>query len=107
MKTWKVPVSWQVVSTIDIMANTLEEAIEIARDDDGIIPIPKDATFIDGSWEVCKDEDFLRKYYNNNQEDEINNDSYSKDEDSRKTYIREQYKSEIKEDTEDIRNEHI
>lgn len=74
MKTWKIPVVWQEMGTVVVEANTLAEAIEIARDDDGIIPIPDDGTFVDGSWEVdCEDENYLRKYYNNNQEDEDTN----------------------------------
>ena len=71
MKTWKIPVVWREMGTVVVEANTLEEAIEIARDDDGIIPIPDDGTFIDGSWEVdCEDEEYLREWYNDNQEDE-------------------------------------
>ena len=70
MKSWKIPVTWGMVGTVKIEANTLEEAIEIARDDDRIIPIPDDGTFIDGSWEVdCEDVDYLREWYNDNQED--------------------------------------
>ena len=71
MKTWKIPVVWQEMGVVKVEANTLAEAIEIARDDDGIIPIPDDGTFIDGSWAVdCEDENYLREWYNDNQEDE-------------------------------------
>ena len=38
MKTWKIPVCWTMMGTIKVDANTLEEAIIIARDDKGIIP---------------------------------------------------------------------
>ena len=70
MKTWKIPVCWIMMGTIKVDANTLDEAIEIAIDYDGVIPIPDDGTFLDGSWEVdCFDEDYLRKYYNNGQYD--------------------------------------
>ena len=73
MKTWKIPVVWQEMGIVVVEANTLEEAIEIARADDGVIPIPDDGSFLEGSWEVdCEDEDFLRKFYNNNQKDEEN-----------------------------------
>ena len=72
MKTWKIPVVWQEMGVIKVEANTLDEAIEIARDDDGVIPIPDNGSFLDGSWEVdCDDEDYLREWYNDNQEDEI------------------------------------
>ena len=71
MKTWKIPVVWQEMGVIKVEANTLAEAIEIARDDDAI-PIPDNSDFVDGSWEVdCDDEDYLREWYNDNQEDEI------------------------------------
>lgn len=72
MKTWKIPVVWQEMGVVKVEANTLAEAIEIARDDDGVIPIPDNGSFLDGSWEVdCDDEDYLRQFYNDNQEDEI------------------------------------
>lgn len=71
MKTWKIPVCWTMMGTVEVEASTLDEAIEIAIDDDGVIPIPDDGTFLDGSWEVdCFDEDYLREWYNGNQADE-------------------------------------
>ena len=72
MKTWKIPICWTMMGTVNVEANTLAEAIEIAKDDAGVIPIPDDGTFMDGSWEVdCFDEDYLRKWYNGNQKDNI------------------------------------
>ena len=60
------------MGVVKVEANTLAEAIELARDDDGVIPIPDNGSFLDGSWEVaCDDEDYLRQFYNDNQEDEI------------------------------------
>lgn len=71
MKSWKIPVIWQEIGIVEVEANTLEEAIEIARDDDGVIPIPDNGEYLEGSWEVdCEDEDYLREWYNDNQEDE-------------------------------------
>ena len=71
MKTWKIPVCWTMMGTVKVEANPLAEAIEIAKDDDGVIPIPDDGTFLDGSWEVdCFDENYLREWYNGNQIDE-------------------------------------
>lgn len=56
----------------EVEADSLEEAIEIAKDDAGVIPIPDNGTFMDGSWEVdCFDEDYLREWYNGNQKDNI------------------------------------
>ena len=72
MKNWIIPVSWEVYSTIEVEANTLEEAIKIAKDDEGIIPCPIENNYVDDSWRVddAEDIDFLRECYNNNQKDE-------------------------------------
>lgn len=72
MKTWTIPVCWTMMGTVNVDANTLDEAIEIAKDDAGIIPIPDDrGIFMDGTWEVdCTDIDYLRKWYNRNQMDD-------------------------------------
>lgn len=51
MKTWNIPVTWEEFGIVKIKANTLEEAIEIARDDEGEIPIPQ-GDYVDGSWQV-------------------------------------------------------
>lgn len=76
MKTWKIPVCWTMMGTVYVDANTLDEAIEIAKDDAGIIPIPDDGgIFMDGTWEVdCTDIDYLRKWYNGNQMDDSDGD---------------------------------
>ena len=71
MKTWKIPVCWTMMGTVNVDAKTLDEAIEIAKDDAGIIPIPDDGTFMYGTWEVdCTDISYLRKWYNGNQMDD-------------------------------------
>ena len=73
MKTWKIPVCWSMMGTVCVEADTLEEAVEIAKDDEGVIPIPDNGSFLDGSWEVdCVDIDYLRQYYNGNQTDNMN-----------------------------------
>ncbi len=72
MAIWKIPVRWIMMGTIKVEANSLEEAIEIARDDEGVIPLPDNGEFSDGSWEVdCTDVDYLREWYNGNQKDNI------------------------------------
>ena len=75
MKTWKIPVCWTMMGTVDVDANTLDEAIGIAKDDAGISPIPDDGTFMDGTWEVdCTDISYLREWYNGNQMDDSDGD---------------------------------
>ena len=69
MATWKIPVSWEMCGVVKIEAETLEEAMEIARDDDGVIPLP-DGEYVDGSWRLADtDTEFIREIYNNNQKD--------------------------------------
>lgn len=72
MKIWRIPVSWSVSSVIDIEADTLAEAIEIAKDEAGIIPLPDESSYVDGSWGLSMDEkEEVRTLYNQNQTDDI------------------------------------
>lgn len=68
MKTWRIPVEWAEFAVIYVAANTLEEAIEKARNDD--IPLPDDRSYIDGSWMVSDDQEYIRQCFNDNQKDE-------------------------------------
>lgn len=69
-KIWKIPVSWEMCGMVKINAPTLDEAMDIARDRDEVIPIPEDSTYVDGSWDLsCDDLDVIRKAYNKNQAD--------------------------------------
>lgn len=71
MKTWRIPVAWTMMGMVDVETKTLDEAIEIAKDDAGVIPIPDNGTFLDGSWEVdCSDSAYIREWYNYNKQDE-------------------------------------
>lgn len=71
MKLWKIPVTWEVCGVVYLEANTLEEAIEQARDDDGVIPLPTESDYVDGSWRVTEeDTETVRELYNNNQKND-------------------------------------
>ena len=71
MKTWNIPVTWEVYAYVVIEANTLEEAIEKARDDEGVIPLPEENNYVDGSWRVTEeDTEVVRGLYNDNQKDD-------------------------------------
>ena len=61
-KIFKIPVSWEVYSTIDVEAESLEEALEkfddFENNQEGY-PLPTDWAYIDGSFnrediEFCK-----------------------------------------------------
>ena len=46
MKKWKIPVTWEVCGYVYVDADTLEEAMETARDDEGVIPLPDDNDYV-------------------------------------------------------------
>jgi hypothetical protein len=50
MPTFKIACTWQVYGQLEIEANTLEEAIEIAEDD--ATSLPQISDYVDGSFEV-------------------------------------------------------
>lgn len=70
MKNWKIPVSWEMCGTVEIEADTLEEAMAKAKHD-ASIPLPKESFYVDGSFDlsICEEET-VRKYYNKNQKDD-------------------------------------
>ena len=71
MKKWKIPVTWEVCGYVYVDADTLNEAMETARDDEGVIPLPTESDYVDGSWRLSEtDENFVREMYNDNQQDE-------------------------------------
>ena len=69
MKTWKIPVSWTVTSTVEVEAKTLSEAIEKAKYDN--LPLPEESYYLDESWAVDDEcgEDYIRELWNNGMED--------------------------------------
>ena len=69
MRTWKIPVSWEVAGVVEIQAPTLDRAIEIAKTDD-TIKLP-DGEYLCGSFDVTVDDDeLIRECYNKGQQDE-------------------------------------
>ena len=72
MKSRQIPVSLEMCGTVTVQANTLAEAMEIARDTDGKIPLPDDAYYVDGSWDLSYDDvEGIREIHNGGQPDEI------------------------------------
>ena len=71
MKKWKIPVTWEVCGYVYVDADTLVEAMETARDNEGVIPLPTESDYVDGSWRLSEtDENFVREMYNDNQQDD-------------------------------------
>lgn len=72
MPIWKIPVCWEMTGFVYKEAPTLEEAMEYARDDDEIIPIPIESEYSEGSWDLCIESvDDVRYLYNGGQCDEV------------------------------------
>lgn len=49
MKTYRIPCTWTVAGTMEIQANSLEEAIFEAENN---YPLPTDNDYIEGSFEI-------------------------------------------------------
>lgn len=63
MKNWNVPVTWEMCGIVSVTAESLPRAMEIARDKDGVIPLPTDGNYVDGSWSLSSDdEDFVAAF---------------------------------------------
>lgn len=63
--------NWEMCGKITVKANTLNEAMDIARDEASEIPLPSESYYVDGSWRLSfNDADVIRCFYNNEQEDE-------------------------------------
>ena len=68
MKKWRIPVYWTMRSIMEVEADTLEDAIQTAQEDDG--PLPIDGEYLDGSWEADDAIEDVRDLYNGGQKDE-------------------------------------
>lgn len=70
MKTWIIPVTWEMCGTVPVDADTLEDAMRLAEEDESI-PLPDNGSYVDASWSLSSDEvEFIRQCYNQNQPDE-------------------------------------
>jgi hypothetical protein len=68
MKMWKIPVVWQMTSTINVVADTLEEAMTLAREE--YIPMPSNGVYLDESLAPATDDvSLIRECYNGNMKD--------------------------------------
>lgn len=71
MKTWKIPIAYEMMGVVSVEANTLREAIEIAKDQGRIIALPENSEHVPGTWCVAfEDEKIIRCLYNGSQDDE-------------------------------------
>jgi hypothetical protein len=52
-RIYKLPVSWEVIATQEVEADSLEEAIMIAEETN--LDLPKNSEYLDGSYEVNRE----------------------------------------------------
>ena len=52
-KYYEIPCTWEVYGTVEIEADSLEEAIELAERDDS--PMPDESDYVDGSFQIDRD----------------------------------------------------
>lgn len=62
MAIFNIPVSWEVCGSVEIDAESVEEAINIFDEQSDDIPLPE-GNYIDGSWSR-EDSDFIKEYNN-------------------------------------------
>jgi len=62
MKTYKIPAVWQMYGYVDVVADSLAEAVHIAEDSSAMLhcrgwsaALPTDATYLEGSFEIDHD----------------------------------------------------
>lgn len=70
--TWRIPVTWSMCAVISVEADTLEEAMQIARDENGEIPLPlsTESDYVDSSWGLShEDIEIVRQCYNEGKKD--------------------------------------
>ena len=53
-KTFEIPVEWAVFATVEIEAESVEEAIKIFNETQDEIPLPTDNEYIDGSFKMSE-----------------------------------------------------
>lgn len=68
MKKWIIPVTWMMFGTLEVDADTLNDAYDIAVDSD--TPLPINGEYIEGSDMIDYGIEEIRDLYNNGQEDE-------------------------------------
>ena len=51
---WRIPVTWEMCGVVEVEADTLKNAMMIARDDEGVFLLADDKEYVDGSWRVLQ-----------------------------------------------------
>lgn len=65
MKKIKIPVTWLMAGNIEIEADSIENAIKIAKNKLKTISLPTQSSYIDDSMTLCTDDIDYIKHINN------------------------------------------
>lgn len=60
MRYYKIPVSYSVYGEVEVEANSLEEALEYAKNNIRDLELPDDPQYIEDSYEINDDIELLR-----------------------------------------------
>lgn len=64
MKTWKIPVTWEMYGVVEIEAETIEDAMDIAINDP-TVELPSDGYYVEDSFALSYDDpEIVRELYN-------------------------------------------
>ena len=55
MKTYRVPVVYQMYGYVEVEAESMAEAVDEVQNGGGDMPLPTDADYVEGSFEVDHD----------------------------------------------------
>ena len=65
MRIWRIPVTWTVCGIAEVKGESLESIVENFDEIQDDIPLPSDASYVDGSFGLSmNDVDTIRKIYN-------------------------------------------
>lgn len=60
MATFKIPVEWTSYGTVDVEADTIEEAIAYAHANKDELPLPDHGEYMEDSYQINDDEEFIK-----------------------------------------------
>jgi hypothetical protein len=63
MKTFKIPVEWSNYGTVEIEAETLEDALKMFHEKEDEIELPDDEDYMDGSFKASYTDDEMTEYF--------------------------------------------
>lgn len=76
MPMWNLPVTWEMCGVVKVEANCLEDAMDYVKNNGDHIKLPRDANYVDGSFDLSQYEtECIREAYNNNQPDKAVNEN--------------------------------